>query len=85
MFEQTPVPHRATDGSFLDAQFEVVSALGTVGLSTGMTPKLSAMGRIIIIIVMFFGRLGPISVFIAISRSERRRPLEYVREEPLIG
>lgn len=85
MFEQTPVPHRATDGSFLDAQFEVVSALGTVGLSTGMTPKLSAMGRVIIIIVMFFGRLGPISVFVAISRSERRRPLEYVREEPLIG
>ncbi len=85
MFEQTPVPHRATDGSFLDAQFEVVSALGTVGLSTGMTPKLSAMGRVIIIIIMFFGRLGPISVFIAISRSERRRPLEYVREEPLIG
>ena len=70
---------------FLDAAFEVVSALGTVGLSTGLTGTLSIMGKLIIIALMFLGRIGPISVFAALSRSERAVPVEYPKEEPLIG
>jgi trk system potassium uptake protein TrkH len=85
VFDQARVPHHASQGSYLESQFEVVSALGTVGLSMGITPDLSPMGRVIIIVVMFFGRLGPISVFIAISRSERHQPLEFARESPLVG
>ena len=69
----------------MDKAFEVVSALGTVGLSTGITPYLSAGGKVVIILLMFIGRLGPISAFIALSRSERKQTIEYAQEEPLIG
>ncbi len=85
VIEQSATPHPQSQGLFLDAAFEVVSALGTVGLSTGMTSHLTDPGRVIVILLMFFGRLGPISVFIALSRSERHDPLEYPGEEPLIG
>ena len=69
----------------MDKAFEVVSALGTVGLSTGITPHLSGTGQIVIILLMFIGRLGPISAFIALSRGERKQAIEYAQEEPLIG
>lgn len=79
------IPEREYTPSFIDACFEVTSALGTVGLSTGMTPLLSPAGRMIIICCMFLGRLGPISVFAALSRQERPDPLEHPAEEPLLG
>ncbi len=85
VFEQSSGGHPNSDKLFLDAMFEVVSALGTVGLSTGMTAQLSSAGRIIIIMLMFFGRLGPISVFIALSSEDREHPIEYPQEEPIIG
>lgn len=85
VIEQSSSPHPQSQGLFLDAAFEVVSALGTVGLSTGMTPHLTTAGRVIVILLMFIGRLGPISVFIALSRSERKEPVELPGEEPLIG
>ena len=43
--------------------FEVFSAFGTVGLSAGITPSLEIGSKIVIIILMFFGRLGPITLF----------------------
>lgn len=85
VIEQSEAPHPESQGLFLDATFEVISALGTVGLSTGMTSRLTDPGRIIVIALMFIGRLGPISVFIALSRSERKEPIEFPSEEPLIG
>ncbi|PQO27175.1 TrkH family potassium uptake protein [Blastopirellula marina] len=85
VFEQSSVPHPKSQGLFLDAAFEVVSALGTVGLSTGFTASLSTAGKMIIIVLMFLGRLGPISVFVALSRTKRQTPVEYPKEEPLIG
>ncbi len=45
-----------------DAVYEVFSATGTVGLSRGLTPQLSVFGRILIILCMFLGRIGPISL-----------------------
>ena len=48
--------------SFIDLLFEVVSAFGTVGLSTGITPDLSVAGKTIIILTMYIGRLGPLTV-----------------------
>ena len=50
--------------SHTDALYEVVSALGTVGLSRGLTPNLDSIGRVIIIIAMYLGRIGPISMAI---------------------
>jgi len=54
----------------MDIVFEVVSAFGTVGLSAGITPHLSTAGKIVIIIVMYAGRVGPLTLALAVgSRS----------------
>jgi trk system potassium uptake protein TrkH len=58
--ETGAVPHAATRGQFLEILFEVVSAFGTVGLSTGITPELSTTGKLTLTALMFVGRLGPI-------------------------
>ena len=83
--EQSNVAHVNSQAIFMDAMFEVFSALATVGLSTGLTSRLSDVGRCIIIILMFIGRLGPISVFVALSRDERTSKIEFPNEELLIG
>ncbi len=51
-----------------DALYEIVSALGTVGLSRGLTPSLDPVGRVIIIISMYLGRIGPISMAIFFAK-----------------
>ena len=51
-----------------DALYEIVSALGTVGLSRGLTPSLDNIGRGIVIVSMFLGRIGPISMAIFFTR-----------------
>lgn len=75
------------DFSFIDILFEVTSALATVGLSTGVTDNLSAVGRIIIIICMFVGRLGPITVALALSFKKRSKvnSIHYPEEKILVG
>ena len=83
--EPTNRPFAASAGDFMDKVFEVVSALGTVGLSTGITPHLSTGGKIVLVLLMFIGRLGPITAFIALSRGQRKQAIEYAQEEPLIG
>ena len=70
---------------FLHASFEVASALGTVGLSTGLTPFLTNWGKVVIIVLMFMGRLGPITVVAAVSLGRREPPIAYASEEPLVG
>ena len=57
---------------FLMYLFEAASAFGTVGLSMGLTPELSNIGRLLIIFTMFAGRLGPLTIAFAISK--RRKP-----------
>ena len=54
--------------SHTDALYEVISALGTVGLSRGLTPNLDSIGRIIIIVSMYLGRIGPISMAIFLAK-----------------
>ncbi len=61
------VPHSQVRGQFLELLFEAVSAFGTVGLSTGITAKLSPFGKSIIIMLMFIGRLGPLVLLSAIQ------------------
>ncbi len=70
---------------FLDLLFEVVSAFGTVGLSTGATPHLSIFGRLVITATMFLGRIGPLTFAVAIQpRTERAKPM-FPEEDALVG
>lgn len=73
-------------GAFLDHMFEVVSAFNTVGLSTGVTPRLSPAGRLIIIAMMFIGRVGPLSIAAAVSRPVKiGSQFRYAYEDVMIG
>jgi trk system potassium uptake protein TrkH len=65
--------------------FETVSALGTVGLSTGITPELTPAGKVVLILLMFVGRLGPLTIAVAISRRARPARLRYAEERVMIG
>jgi trk system potassium uptake protein TrkH len=65
--------------------FEVVSALGTVGLTTGITPTLAPAGKVLIIVLMFVGRLGPLTVAMAIARREPRPAVRLAEEPIMIG
>lgn len=69
----------------LGLQFEVISALCTVGLTTGITPELTVSGKVLIILLMFVGRLGPLTLAVAISRRKPRPPLRYAEEQLMIG
>jgi trk system potassium uptake protein TrkH len=57
------------DASLVTLAFEVISALGTVGLSLGVTPSLSVTGKVVILATMFVGRVGPLTLALALSRS----------------
>ncbi|MDT8391478.1 MAG: TrkH family potassium uptake protein [Lentisphaeria bacterium] len=70
---------------FLDVLFEVVSAFGTVGLSTGLTPELSGGGRILITVLMFIGRLGPLTIAYAMLPSHAKVTYKYAEEQIMIG
>jgi trk system potassium uptake protein TrkH len=64
-----------TEFGTVDLAFEAISAFGTVGLSTGITPDLSDPARLIVTLTMFAGRLGPLTLVLAIAA--RARPLPY--------
>ncbi len=59
--------------------FEATSALGTVGLSTGATPFLDEIGKIIIIIAMFVGRIGPVTLFMLLNHEQTISSSQYIR------
>jgi trk system potassium uptake protein len=72
-----------SDGlSLLPAMFEVTSAFGTAGLSLGVTPELSPFGKILIAVVMFLGRVGPITILVALA-ARQRPPLYKLPEEDI--
>ena len=70
---------------FLRVLFETVSAFGTVGLSTGITAKLSSFGRLLITITMFAGRVGPLTLAIAFAERQRKGIYHYPKEKVMVG
>ena len=70
---------------FIGFLFETVSALGTVGLSTGVTPTLSPAGRLFVSLLMFCGRLGPLTLATAFAAGSRSRDWRYPEEEVMVG
>jgi trk system potassium uptake protein TrkH len=71
--------------SFMDTLFEVTSAFGTVGLIAGITADLSTAQKALIIITMFCGRLGPLTMAMALASSAQRKQYRLPAEEILIG
>lgn len=71
--------------SLNDTLFESLSAFGTVGLSTGITAGLPAAGKVVLILLMFFGRIGPLTFGTALALRERERRVRYAEARPIIG
>jgi potassium uptake TrkH family protein len=65
--------------------FEVISALSTVGLSTGVTPGLSAAGKVILCVLMFVGRVGPLSLVLSMFRATPHVRFQYPEEDLVVG
>lgn len=72
-------------GAFIDILFETVSAFGTVGLSSGVTPTLTKLGRALIIFTMFAGRVGPLTFAVAFAERERKGIYHYPSEDVMVG
>lgn len=71
--------------SFVNLMYEATSAFGTVGLTTGVTQRLSTAGKIIIIITMYCGRVGPMTVALAFLRNKKKQTHKYPEGKILIG
>ncbi|MFJ4290631.1 TrkH family potassium uptake protein [Cupriavidus sp. NPDC089707] len=65
--------------------FEVISAFGTVGLSTGITADLPASGQLTLIALMYAGRVGTITLAVSLAMGEHRTPYRYPEEHPIVG
>jgi potassium uptake TrkH family protein len=74
-----------TEFSLDKVLFEVVSAFGTVGLSTGITGSLPVVGQLLLTVLMFVGRLGPVAVASSLVMRTRTRHHELPKESPIIG
>lgn len=73
------------EASFLRIMFEVVSAFGTVGLTTGITPALTDYGKMWIVVTMFAGRVGPVTLALALALRTRKGMVHYPEGKIIIG
>jgi len=80
-----PLSVTASRRDFSSLVFEAVSAFGTVGLSMGATGSLSVAGKFIIIILMYIGRVGPLTFIYALSETRNRKTLAYTEEKITVG
>jgi trk system potassium uptake protein TrkH len=71
--------------TFLDILFEATSALSNVGLSVGLTPTLSEWGKVVMILVMFVGRIGPLGVMFSLFGRPSPTAYRYPQEEVFVG
>ena len=72
-------------GDIFELGFEVVSAFANAGYSLGFTSKLNAWGQALIVLTMFWGRLGPLTIVIALAQRERSSLLHYPEEPVILG
>ncbi|WP_459837474.1 TrkH family potassium uptake protein [Halanaerobaculum tunisiense] len=71
--------------SFIRIFFEAISAFGTVGLSTGITSSLTVIGKLVVVVLMFIGRVGPLTLAVALGEKVETDKVKYPAEEILIG
>ncbi|MTI68228.1 MAG: Trk family potassium uptake protein [Firmicutes bacterium] len=81
------ITEKGPDTTFLDVLFETVSAFATVGLSRGLTPNLTVIGRLVITVTMFVGRLGPLTMAFAFAKKRREKKgiYRYAEERIIVG
>ncbi|MFH1006204.1 MAG: TrkH family potassium uptake protein [Candidatus Latescibacterota bacterium] len=72
-------------GLFLSVLFEATSAFGTVGLSTGLTPHLTAMGKLLMALLMFTGRIGPLTIALMVGTRSTSPRFQYAEEAVMVG
>ena len=70
---------------FLYILFEIVSAFGTVGLSLGITPELSVLGRLLITLIMFIGRVGALTILLALATKEKKVLYKFPEDKVIVG
>lgn len=85
MVESGNVPFPKKPGNLTEVLFEVVSAYGTVGLSMGITPSLAPVSKILIILTMFLGRVGILSLGYTLAKRKERHPVLYGEDGIMIG
>jgi trk system potassium uptake protein TrkH len=85
LVEQGSAPHAQVGSLFLPHMFEVVSALGTVGLSVNLTPTLTDPSKLVLAACMFAGRVGPLLLATSLVGSARRIDYAYPHERIMIG
>lgn len=78
-------PHAAAGGHFMDIVFEAVSALGTVGLSTGITGELGEAARVVLVVMMLLGRVGPLAMVSLLLHSPQGPKIRYPESEVIVG
>ncbi|NFO73924.1 Trk family potassium uptake protein, partial [Clostridium botulinum] len=71
--------------SFINLLYEATSAFGTVGLTTGVTQQLSFAGKIVIMLTMYCGRVGPLTVILALLNRKKKKGYRYPEGKILIG
>ena len=74
-----------SDASLDEVLFEVHSAFGTVGLTDGLAERLVPTGKVVLIILMFTGRIGSMTLAAALALRDRQRQIRYPEERPIIG
>jgi trk system potassium uptake protein len=79
------IPTPETRSLFVEYLFDTVSAFGTVGLSMGITPKLNDLQKYALILMMFAGRVGPLTLAFSLSRSKIKRGTSYAEESLMVG
>lgn len=72
-------------GHFIKLLFEAISAFATVGLSMGLTPVLAPGSKVVLIVLMFLGRIGPLTLAVALARKSIQRHVHYTQENLMIG
>jgi trk system potassium uptake protein TrkH len=83
--ESHGVPFDAARPRFVALMFEAVSAFGTVGLSTGITASLGPAAKVILIVLMFVGRVGPLTLVMAVGARKESGRFRYAEENVMVG
>ena len=73
------------EGAIFPISFEVVSAFSNTGYSLGVTGNLDVWGRLLVAFTMFWGRLGPLTLVVAIAQRSRQSLIRYPEEKIIIG